>query len=72
MMVTLELMHIYATSFFWRYKNLAKDYTQILQITVILQGILRINAILPREIPTKGKKGISVDTMNHFTACFAY
>jgi len=35
-MVTVELMHIYATSFFWRYKNLAKDCIQILQITVTL------------------------------------
>lgn len=52
----IQLMHIYATSPFWRYMNLAKYYINILQITVMLQGILRINTILPGEIPTKGKK----------------
>lgn len=54
--VTIELMHVYATSLFWRYKNLAKDYINMLQITVMLQEILRINTILPGEIPTEGKK----------------
>lgn len=49
-------MHVYATSPFWRYKNLAKDYINVLQIAVMLQGILRINTILPGEIPTEGKK----------------
>lgn len=53
---TIQLMHIYATSPFWRYKNLAKYYINIMQITVMLQGTLRINTILTREIPTKGKK----------------
>lgn len=54
--VTIQLMHTYATSPFWRYMNFAKYYINILQITVMLQGILRINTILPGEIPTKGKK----------------
>lgn len=53
--VAIQLMHIYAISPFWRYKNLATDYINTLQLTVMLQGILRINTILPGEIPTKGK-----------------
>lgn len=71
-MVTVELMHIYATSFIRRYRNLARYSTEILQITVTLQGILRINTPLPGEISAKGKKDVSVDTMDHFTECFQY